>query len=65
MSLEQGKIGHPQLVLLMMGYIIGPAILIGPGTQANQDAWIAILLSIFEGMLLFAIGIILSIRFNV
>lgn len=64
MSLEQGKIGHPQLVLLMMGYIIGPAIVIGPGAQANQDAWIALLLSIFEGVLLFLMGVILNIRFK-
>lgn len=64
MGLEQGKLGYSQLLLLMIGYIIGPSIILVPAANAGQDAWIAILLSIIEGLILFLASMVLSGRFK-
>ena len=64
MELERGRIGYSQLALLMIGYVIGPSIILVPAANANQDAWIAILLSIIEGIILFLAGMVLSTRFK-
>ncbi len=64
MPLEQGKIGNSQLTWLMIGFIIGPAILLVPGSQAKHDAWLAILLGMLEGMLFILISVVLSIKFK-
>ncbi len=64
MSLEQGKIGNSQLILLMVAFILGTSIVLVPGNQANHDAWIAIILGLIMGIFFALIFIFLSNRFK-
>jgi spore germination protein KB len=64
MSLEQGKIGNSQLIILMVGFIFGASIVLVPGREAAHDAWMAIILGMLEGSFFALIYTILSNRFK-
>lgn len=54
-AMEKAKIKGSQLFILVVLFEMGSAILIVPGVSAKQDAWIAILLGLACGLLLFLI----------
>lgn len=64
MSLEQGKIGNLQFILLLMGFLLGTSIILVPGNQANHDAWLAIILGLVGGIFLALVFFSLSVRFK-
>lgn len=51
--MKEYTISSKQLFVLMFLFELGSAVVIGPATEAKQDAWIAILLGMIFGMLLF------------
>lgn len=53
--MEKGKISQRQLFSLMVLFEIGSAIVVGLGMKAKQDAWLAILLGMIGGLVLFLI----------
>jgi spore germination protein KB len=53
--MEKAKISGYQLFVLVMLFEMGSAILFGPGAAAKQDAWIAVLLGLISGLLLFLV----------
>lgn len=53
--MEKAKIKASQMFILVVLFEMGSAILIVPGVSAKQDAWIAILLGLASGLLLFLI----------
>lgn len=63
MALEKGRVTDTGFVMLIFGLIIGASSLQPPGRAAEQDAWIAILIGIAEGLLIAALFLILTKRF--
>ncbi len=61
--LEKGKISGSQLVYLMVGFLLGSAVIITPGQAAQQDAWIAIIIGVIEGLIFALIFTTLARRF--
>lgn len=61
--LEQGKISGSQLVILMVGFLLGSSVVIFPGQAARQDAWIAIIIGAVEGGIFALIFTTLARRF--
>lgn len=59
---ETGKISKEECIFLMVGFILGPAILILPGAKAAHQGWMAILLGLVEAMLFVYIYILLMRR---
>ncbi|MFL6558212.1 MAG: GerAB/ArcD/ProY family transporter, partial [Bacillus sp. (in: firmicutes)] len=53
--MEKAKISGSQLFVLVILFEMGSAILFGLGAEAKQDAWIAVLLGLIFGLLLFLI----------
>ncbi|WP_251551846.1 GerAB/ArcD/ProY family transporter [Neobacillus muris] len=53
--MEQTKINATQLFVLVVLFEMGSAILVGLGTNAKQDAWLAILLGLVGGLLVFLV----------
>ncbi|MFC5713097.1 endospore germination permease [Thalassorhabdus alkalitolerans] len=53
--MQKARIGLIQLFFLMALFQSGSAVIVGVGINARQDAWIAILLGMAAGMLLFLI----------
>ncbi|PAB56347.1 GerAB/ArcD/ProY family transporter [Anaeromicrobium sediminis] len=53
--MEKSKINIRQLFSLMVLFEIGSAIVVGLGMKAKQDAWLAIILGMVSGLLLFLI----------
>ncbi|WP_462409715.1 GerAB/ArcD/ProY family transporter [Neobacillus sp. Marseille-QA0830] len=53
--MERTKINASQLFVLVILFEMGSAILVGLGTTAKQDAWIAVLLGLAGGILVFLI----------
>lgn len=51
--MEETKISGGQLFILMFLFELGTAIVIGPGLGAEKDAWLAVLLGLISGMILF------------
>lgn len=64
MNLENGKISSFQLACLLIGYTLGVALFLTPGGMAKQDAWIAVLLGLGEGLILAFCYVKLSVRFK-
>jgi spore germination protein (amino acid permease) len=64
MELEKGKIDNYQFVILIIGFLLGSAIIFSPGGQAKHDAWIAIILGMGEGIIFALIYGYLSKRFQ-
>lgn len=62
-KLEKGKISGPQLVFLMVGFLLGSSVIIVSGQTAKQDAWIAIIIGAVEGGLFALIFTTLARRF--
>lgn len=63
MQLEKGLIPSSGLTMLMIGFIFGSTVILPPGREAAQDAWIAVILGTVEGMLIARLYIALSLRF--
>lgn len=53
--MEKAKIKASQMFILVVLFEMGSAILVGLGVQAKQDAWMAVLLGLMGGLLLFLI----------
>ncbi|MFD2925642.1 GerAB/ArcD/ProY family transporter [Halobacillus naozhouensis] len=53
--MEKVKISGGQLFILMFLFELGTAIVIGPGLGAEKDAWLAVLLGLISGMILFLV----------
>jgi spore germination protein KB len=53
--MEKAKISGYQLFVLVTLFEMGSAILFGLGAAAKQDAWIAVLLGLISGLLLFLV----------
>jgi spore germination protein KB len=53
--MEKAKISAIQLFALMFMFNMGTAVVVSYGIQAHKDAWIAILLGVFCGVILFFI----------
>lgn len=53
--MEKAKINASELVALMSLFEIGSAVVVGLGMQAKQDAWMAILIGMAAGFILFLI----------
>jgi spore germination protein KB len=53
--MEKAKISGYQLFVLVTLFEMGSAILFGLGAEAKQDAWIAVLLGLISGLLLFLV----------
>lgn len=53
--MEKTKISTEQLFALMVLFEIGSAVVVGLGMQAKQDAWLAILLGMISGLILFLV----------
>ncbi|MEH7155065.1 GerAB/ArcD/ProY family transporter [Neobacillus drentensis] len=53
--MEKVKISGYQLFVLVVLFEMGSAILLGLGSEVKQDAWIAILLGLFGGIIVFFI----------
>jgi spore germination protein KB len=64
MSLEEGRISRFQLIMLMVGFIYGTSLIIGPAGGAGHDAWIANLIGIMEALLIAWIFIALTNQFK-
>lgn len=63
MELEKGRISSSQLVYLVVSYLLGVAVIIPPGAPVKQDAWLAIIFGMVEGIILTWIFLSLSDRF--
>lgn len=63
MGLEQGRMSGSQLANLVIGFTIGSALVLMPGQAAKQDAWIAILIGLAEGLAFALIYLALAQRF--
>lgn len=50
--MEKGRISSTQLTTLIIGFVIGEALILQPSREAGREAWIAILLGLGEGLLL-------------
>ncbi|ABR47488.1 spore germination protein [Alkaliphilus metalliredigens QYMF] len=60
---KQVQISPIQLTILLMGFLFGTTVFIVSGFHAEQNAWIAFLLSWSGGILLFACYVLLSKKF--
>lgn len=63
MSLEEGKISPLQLTFLVLSFCLGSTLIIFPGINVSQDAWIAVSAGFLEGLVLVFIIVGLSMRF--
>ena len=63
-NLEKGKIIPWQLVMLMVGFLLGEPILLPIGRIAGHDIWIAFLLSLVEVLFLGLVYTKLALRFK-
>lgn len=63
MKLEKGKISSLQFIFLAIAYCLGDTLIISIGEQANQDAWLAILAALGEGIFFAIIYIALAMKF--
>ncbi|SET23716.1 spore germination protein KB [Natronincola peptidivorans] len=59
---KQVQISPYQFTILLIGFIIGSTVIIIPGVQAKQDAWLAYILGWMGGFLLFSIYLVLYQR---
>ncbi|MBD0382300.1 GerAB/ArcD/ProY family transporter [Paenibacillus sedimenti] len=53
--MDKAKINGAELVALMLLFEMGSAVVVGLGMQAKQDAWLAILIGMSAGLILFLI----------
>ncbi|SFJ81135.1 spore germination protein KB [Halobacillus dabanensis] len=53
--MEKAKVSGWQLFVLMLLFELGTAIVINPGLDAKKDAWLAVLLGMIIGLLLFVV----------
>ncbi|SCY32014.1 GerAB/ArcD/ProY family transporter [Alkaliphilus peptidifermentans] len=60
---KKAQISSTQLSILMIGFILGSTIIIVPGSNAMQDAWIAYLAAWIGGFLLFSCYYLLYKKF--
>jgi spore germination protein KB len=59
----QNQIQPIQLFSLMVLFEVGSAIVVGLGLEANQDAWLAILIGLIGGLGLFSLYVYLYLQF--
>jgi len=62
-ALEQGKISSAQIIFLVVGFGLGTSVILQPGGGAKQDAWLAIILGLAEGIGIAMIYLALANRF--
>ncbi|MGI6587261.1 MAG: GerAB/ArcD/ProY family transporter [Peptococcia bacterium] len=64
MQLEQGRISSAQLVMLIIGFNFSTSLILNPGRMAGQDAWLAVLAGLGEGLIFVFIITSLGVRFK-
>jgi spore germination protein KB len=64
MELENGRFPAWHLSVLIIGFILGSSVILPPGREAGNAAWLAILLGAGEGLLFAWIFIALANRFQ-
>jgi spore germination protein KB len=62
-KMNRVKIGPIQLFCLMFMFELGSSIVVGVGLQAKQDAWLAIVLGMLNGIILYSLYISLFLQF--
>ena len=55
MKLEGGRIPSSQLTILAIGFLLGSSIILGPGGAAENNAWLAVLFGLGEGLVFLSI----------
>lgn len=50
MDLERGRISSSQLSYLTIGFMIASAVIIFPGSGAENNAWLAVIIGLLEGL---------------
>lgn len=63
MKMDKAKMSPFQLFCLMFMFELGSSIVVGVGLQAKQDAWLAIMLGMLNGILLFLIYFYLFLQY--
>ncbi|MGV8145908.1 MAG: GerAB/ArcD/ProY family transporter [Alkaliphilus sp.] len=56
------QISTIQFSLLLMGVLLGSTMIIVPGSHAKQDAWIAYIIALISGIILFHVYVLLASR---
>lgn len=64
MQLEKGRITNLELIMLMIGFIFGSSFIISPGKSGGQNGWLAVIIGIFEALLIAWIFVALSNKFK-
>ncbi|MEH7382255.1 endospore germination permease [Bacillus sp. JJ1533] len=62
--MKKEKISDIQLIYLMIGYVLGTAIILGLGAEVKQDAWLFPVVGLLGGLILMAIFTQLSIYYQ-
>lgn len=62
-KLEQGRIPGQQLTSLLIGFLLGTAIVIIPGSEVGQDHWISLIIGFAEGLVFAWLYICLAARY--
>ncbi len=64
MDLEEGSITGRELMIMVIGFILGSSLLFVPGQLAGHDAWLAVLAGLAEGLIIAFIITTLAERFS-
>lgn len=60
MKLEGGRIPSSQLTTLALGFLLGSSIILGAGGAAENNAWLAVLVGLGEGLVFLSIYVLLQ-----
>lgn len=64
MQLEKGRISNFELIMLMIGFIFGTSFIISPAKSGGQNGWLAVIIGIFEALLMAFVFVSLSNKFK-
>lgn len=64
MQLEKGRISNFELIMLMIGFIFGSSFLVAPAKSGGQNAWLAVIIGVFEALLIALIFVAISNKFK-
>lgn len=55
MQIESHSISPSQLILLVTGFLLGTSMILFPGSTAQNNAWLAVIVGLAEGLVFLAI----------
>ena len=64
MQLEQGRISHRQLMVIVFGFTIGTSLILNPVLIVGHDAWLTLLTGMAEGLVFAFVFSTLAMRFK-